>query len=113
MRRLVTVLLAILLLALPAPALAAIGDEDAGDNGGSVYGYVEDAVIVSFRDGFPAASARRSFADEHRLAEVAFTPLSQVFRYRITDGRNPDQVAAALKNEPGGRSSHEDRLGPT
>ncbi len=102
MRRLVIVSLAVLLLSMPAPALAAIGDEDAnpGDESGSWYGYVEDAVLVSFKDGFPAAATRRAFAAANGLEEVFFTPLSHFFRFRITDGRKPDKVVEALKSNP-------------
>ena len=100
MRRCVVLLVVALSLALPGSALAAIGDEDAGDESGSVYGYVEDAVMVSFVEGFPAASVRASFGKENGLAEVAFTPLSHYFHFRITDGRTPNEVVAALKRNP-------------
>ncbi|NJD29533.1 MAG: hypothetical protein FIA92_14730 [Chloroflexi bacterium] len=102
MRRYGMVLVAFLLLALPAPALAAIGDENAdpGDETGSWYGYVEDAVLLSFAEGFPAAAARRAFAAANGLEEVSFTPLSHFFRFRITDGQPPDRVVEALRSNP-------------
>lgn len=84
------------LLLVPLEAFAAVGTDPETEGSASPNGYVRDAVLVKFANDFPAAAERAAFGRAHGLAEVSFTPLSHWFRFRVTDGKTPNEHAKAL-----------------